>query len=292
VRVVHLSTSSGVRAEPAPLQRAIDRLIAFGFGFAIAAVLFQAMAHLTYVFLTDGRAGELNLDAEQGAFSWVSSGTTFCAAFVSFLLALFRPQRRARLFALAAIFALFSLDDAIELHERLGESATTNLFNLGKSFNYALWPVLFFPLLGLAFLLLWDVSRSSAGRGRRTLRVGMALLVVGVAAEAAASAWYVPGGEAETWPGALQIIVEESAELAGWILIVTALTVETCRALLLLPATANSARDAVGGIGDQSAPGAGASSASDTETTPTRAAGGRTAALKRSARGRRRARQR
>jgi hypothetical protein len=209
------------------------RVVRVGIGIAVILVVFQTAAHLTYAFVSDGRWGELNLDAEYGTFSWISSGTTFAAGFVALLLALFDPRRARRYLLLAAMLAFFSLDDAVELHERLGEAAIARLVDLDRgSFNHIFWPILFFPLLALAFLLLWDVSRYAGGQVRALLRAGMTLLVVGVAAEALASAWYLPGGDPDTWPGAVQIMIEENAELAGWIVIVTALTAEACRELL------------------------------------------------------------
>jgi hypothetical protein len=219
-----------------------DGLTTLGIRIAIAVVVFQSAAHLTYVFLTDGRANQFNLDAEQNAFSWASSGTTFCAAFLVFLLGLLATQKRMRFFVLSGIIALFSLDDALALHEELG-SSVKHALGLPDGLGH-LWPVFFFPVLAISFLLLWDLARSTTGRVRAVLQGGIALLVLGVVSEASVSAWYVRGGEAETWPGALQIVLEEGAELAGWILIVTGLVATACASLLRIGAAGGLSRGA------------------------------------------------
>lgn len=208
----------------------VDRVISVGIVLAIVAAGWIAVSQFTYVFVFDGAAGPLNADAENNAFSWAGSVVTFTGAFVSFLLGNVHAQQAGRFFVLSGTLALFSLDDALQLHEDAG-TRVANALDIDDSYVHGLWPALFFPLLVFAFLLLWRVAAALPERAALTLRAGLALLVLGVAAEALASLWYGSGKTAETFVGAFQIAVEEGAELAGWILIVAGLTASACRAI-------------------------------------------------------------
>jgi hypothetical protein len=199
-----------------------------GITLAVAAFSIVLMSHLAYSFVFDRGVGFLNVEAENSSFSWASSVATFAAGFAALLTAL-GGHRPRRYLALGGILAWFSFDDSVQVHERLGEWATTNVFAARDDYAHALWLVVFFPLLGAAFLLLWQVSRELPSRGRFVLRLGLVGLVVGIAAEAATAALYtVVGKGAESVLGALEIAVEEGSELAGWILIATALSVGLC----------------------------------------------------------------
>jgi hypothetical protein len=203
----------------------IDRLVTVGIALAATAFSVVLISHLAYSFVFDRGVGFLNVEAENSSFSWASSVVTFFAGFAALLAAL-GGHRPRRYLALGIILAWFSFDDSVQVHERLGEWATTNVFSAQDDYAHALWLVVFFPLLGLAFLLLWQVSRELPSRGRFVLRAGLAGLVVGIGAEAATAALYIVLGQgAETVLGALEIAVEEGSELAGWILIATGLSV-------------------------------------------------------------------
>jgi MFS family permease len=215
-----------------------ERVLRFGIGLAIAGVAVQTVAHLSYALVFDYDVPQLNLDAEQNVFSWASTVTTFAAATGALLLAVLGTHSR-RYFFLAAALAMFSLDDSVELHERLGESATEGPLGLSEDVAHAVWPLVFFPALALVFVLLALTWRESTGQIRSTLGFGLVLLVMGIGVEALQGAWYGTGREAESLLGALQITVEESAELAGWILIATGLLTTACVTLLRLGARGN-----------------------------------------------------
>lgn len=202
----------------------VDRFVRAG--IAIAAVSFAVIAicQFAFVFVFDGETVFLNADAEDSSFSWASSVVTFSAGVVAFLIALDGHLPR-RYFALAALLAWFSFDDSVQMHERIGEWVTEDVFLAREAYSHAVWVVVFLPLLAAAFLLLWRVGEELPARARTVLRAGLACLVVGLVAEAAAAAWYGAGETAETFFGATQIAVEEGAELAGWILIATGLSV-------------------------------------------------------------------
>jgi hypothetical protein len=212
-----------------------ERLVRLGFGLAIAGVGVQVAAHLSYALLFDYDVPQLNLDAEANVFSWASTVATFAAATAALLLAV-AGTRRLRYFFLAGALALFSLDDAVEIHERLGERVTQGTLGLPETVAHSIWPLVFFPILALAFTSLALAYRESAGRIRSTLGLGLVLLVTGIGVEAVQAAWYGTGEGAESVPGALLITLEESAELAGWILVATGLLAIACTTLVRLGA--------------------------------------------------------
>jgi hypothetical protein len=189
---------------------------------ALVAVAVQSAAHFAYVYAFDAEVGQLNIDAEANTWAWISSSVVFAAAVLAVLLALADPGRAFVFLLLAAVLVLFSLDDAVSAHEELGEAITERV-GLAEEWVHATWPLIFFPLIGFAFLILWKVSREAPRQVRALVRTGLALLVLAVAAEIVAAAWYVPGNDAETFVGALQITVEEGSELGGWILVATGL---------------------------------------------------------------------
>lgn len=197
--------------------------MSIGIVLAAAAAAFVVVSQFAYVFAFDAEVGALNADAENNTFSWMSSSVTFVGGFVALLLSVVDTRRNAFLL-LAAVLTFFSLDDTLQLHEDVGTRVADGL-SLERGLVHGVWPVIFFPLLAFAFILIWRVSGQLADRTQRVLRLGLALLVVGVLAEGAASAWYGSGEDAENFVGALEIGVEEGAELAGWILVVTGLTV-------------------------------------------------------------------
>jgi hypothetical protein len=200
--------------EPRPAPTVVDRIVRWGVGLAVAGAAVQCTAHLLFHALGSDN-GVLNSDAEDNVWAWASSAATFAAAFAALLLAAAEPARARGRLLLAGLLALFSLDDAVQLHEDYGEEFTQDVLGLSEVASHAVWPALFFPALALAVVLL---AREARRAGGRLILVGIGLLAAGVGLEATA---YLL--ESETWPGALEIALEESAELAGWILIATGL---------------------------------------------------------------------
>lgn len=208
----------------------VDRIVTVGLLLAALAFAWVTVSQFSYVFVFDADVGALNADAENNAFSWASSVVTFTGAFVSFLLATVLVEQRGRFLVLAGTLALFSFDDALQLHEDAG-TRVADALGIDDSYVHGLWPLIFFPLLAFAFLLLWRVAAGLPERASNALRIGLGLLVVGVAAEALASFWYASGETAETFGGAFEIALEEGAELAGWVLVAAGLTAAVCRAI-------------------------------------------------------------
>jgi hypothetical protein len=196
-----------------------ERLASLGARFALVAVVVQTATHLINVLLFGSRWEKLNADVELGVFSWASSSATIAAAFAAAVLAIV-TRAGLRLWALVLVLAYFSLDDAVVIHERVGDSWATALGL--EDPRRLLWVGGLAPLLACAFLLTWAVVRESTGVIRRVLIIGLASLVTAVLAEIVA-ANLVAAGWARTLPHTLEVVVEEGAELGGWILIASGL---------------------------------------------------------------------
>jgi hypothetical protein len=197
-------------------------MVRWGVAAAVVAVVAQSAAHLAYVFLFDADVPQLNIDAEANTWAWMSSSVMFGAGLMALLNALADRARTLVLLALAAVLVFFSLDDAVSAHEELGGTIARRL-GLSEEWADVAWPAIFLPLFGLAFVTIWQVSRESPPNVRAVLRTGLGLLVSAVVTGLVSTPWYEPGVWAETSAGAFFIVVEEGAELGGWILVGTGL---------------------------------------------------------------------
>jgi hypothetical protein len=215
-----------------------DWLCSAGIALAAVGVAVQTASHLFQAFVAQS-AWYLSADRDDNAFAWASSVATFAAAFAA--LCLYGLVGRRRLLVLAILLALFSLDDIATAHERLalhGESA----LDLAMFSRRYLWIVLFLPPLALGLALLLSVAREAPPRPRRLLLGGLVLLGVGVATEALTYLTFSAGEVEGTTLDAFEVVVEEGAELAGWILVAAALTAYFCSTLLAVGASPALAR--------------------------------------------------
>jgi hypothetical protein len=206
-------------ADPPGTRDARDRVVAAGLVIAVAAVAAQTVLHLLNAAFLD--SPELDANAEENVFTWASSATIFGAAFAASLRAFAVPSVRARFFTLAAIFAFFSLDEAVSVHERVALHVV-DLLDLPSEADSVVWPVVYLPLLITASILLLRVARSNSARAGRLLLVGLGLLALAVVAEEATAPWST-SERAAGWGHAIEGAFEEGAELGGWILIATGL---------------------------------------------------------------------
>lgn len=188
---------------------------------AVASALALAATNVVNNRVLTSPLYNLNPDLEMTPWSWASSSLTFGAAMAVLATVLVGAAPR-RLLALAGILAYFSLDDAIEIHER----AARWLVSVGvpDGIDGTVWPALFLPLFAGAFLLLLDIGSSAPAGARRMIVVGLGLLIFAVASEAVWGLWYASGGgDAQSWPNTIEVALEEGAELAAWMLICAAL---------------------------------------------------------------------
>lgn len=196
-----------------------ERILAAALWIAIAAVALQTLVDAVAVWALDRRYEVLLADSDESVFAWASVSATFAAAAGAFLLSLAAPERRHLLWFVAAVAAFLSLDDFIRIHERLGDLADRAESLEAWEPGRLLWPVIFFPLLAGLFLALWSLARRLAVGPRRSIRVGLALLALAVLLEVASAGILRAGYDRGTVPYELEVIAEEGAELAGWILV-------------------------------------------------------------------------
>ncbi len=218
-------TKAGSPPEAAPQKvgRRADRLVEVGVTIAVATVTAQSAAHLLGVHVYDDRFFHMNADDEHGLPAWLGASATFAAAFGVLMLALLRATIDRKLIALACLLAFFSLDDAVAIHERIGEKVA-GAFGYGDIAERLAWPAVFLPLFLAGLVLLVYVGRQLPVRLERLLHWGVGLLALALAAEAVSSVLYAfLDVERGSWPDSLEVIVEEGAELGAWMLIATAL---------------------------------------------------------------------
>lgn len=212
-----------VRDEAIEADRLIDRILRLGVVVAVVAVVIQITSQLVNYFVFDGEIWNLNLDGEGNVFAWASSVTQFAAAFCCGLLVLEGWWSRRRLVALMLILAFFSLDDIVQLHERLTLSFIGDALGIERAYSRVVWPLLFFPLLGAAFVLLWRLAERAPRQATPLVRIGLAMLVLAVGAEAFSTLLHVGEDGYGTLQDTLLVAFEETLELGAWVVITAAL---------------------------------------------------------------------
>jgi hypothetical protein len=207
------------------MDHALERLLTIGLVLAATGAVFQVAAHLINVFVLGGDVWSLDAEAEGNAWAWASSVATFTCAFVAAVLAVVARTKAGRLWFLAVAVAFLSLDDLVTIHESVGTAVRKHVFDLPSGWGRVTWPAIFVPLLAAVFLLLWRLGSQAGGRAGLWIKGGLTLLVFAVGLEVLTAPFYIEGGSTHSVPGAIEAAVEEAAELAGWILIATGLTV-------------------------------------------------------------------
>ncbi|HSK17476.1 MAG TPA: hypothetical protein VK915_15075 [Gaiellaceae bacterium] len=200
------------------------RILDWAVALAVAGVLVQTAVNLVNLWAFDRRFEVLQADSDAGAFAWASIAATFAAALGALLLSLVWAERRRLLWLVAAGCAFLSFDDHMRIHERLGDLADRAEGLAAWEPARLLWPVVFFPLLAGLFLALWWLARDlPPPRAGRYVRTGLALLAVAVALEVVSAGLIRAGHDRGSGLYELEVLLEEGAELAGWILIAGAL---------------------------------------------------------------------
>lgn len=201
-----------------------DRVLTFALWLAVAGAIVQTLVHFGNAWVwPHQRVLDVNLD--EGPFTWASTVATFAGAFAAVLAALARPERAWRWWTLAGLLAVLSLDDAALLHERVGRLGA-RVLGLPIEWDSVIWPVVFAPILLGTFLLLFSIAREVDPRSRRFILVGLVFLALAVVAELVSAPW---SGEDDNVVHTVEGAFEEALELAAWILIAAALTVGALR---------------------------------------------------------------
>jgi hypothetical protein len=197
----------------------VDRVVSLGFVAAAVAVAVQTVAHLTNAFFLDYEIRNMDADADGNALSWLTSVAIFTAALGAFLLSSFPSVPTRRFIALGTVFVFFSLDEVAAIHEQLA-TVSVHRLDVATSVGRVLWPILYLPLLVFVVISLWRLAASAPARIRRAILLGLALLAVGVVAEAMSTLSSSEGSRPLI--DDLEVAAEEGAELGGWIFVATA----------------------------------------------------------------------
>jgi hypothetical protein len=209
-----------------------ERLLRIGLWLTVAAVAFQTVAQLSNEFLLDDRVQGLDADVEANVFTWASSVATFAVAVAAFLHAFVFSTGRREFGALAALGVWFSLDDAIQLHERAALELGEDVLGLPDYVAVRLWLLLYLPLLLVAGALLWTIAQQVWEPAGETVRLGFYLLAASVPVEIAGAGTRWLDEEGTSVPEDLRIALEEGLELGGWLLAAVGLTTAVVVALM------------------------------------------------------------
>jgi hypothetical protein len=200
-----------------------DRILSGALILAVVGVAVQTLVDSLDVWALDRRVELLLADSDVGIFAWASVAATFAAALGALLLATAGTRDRKLLCFVAGAVAFLSLDDQVRLHERAGDLAdraeSLALWEPAR----LLWPLIWLPLLGAAFVGLWRVAGRLPRRPGGTVVLGLVLLAAAVALEVLSSVVIRSGSGRGSALYELEVLLEEGAELAGWILIAGAL---------------------------------------------------------------------
>jgi hypothetical protein len=199
------------------------RVLQIGMALAVTGVVVQTTADLVNFWALDLSIEALKADSDASAFTWASTVATFTAAVGALLLALLGHERSGIFFFLAAVTAFLSFDDMLTVHERAG--ALVDRLGDPPEFDARrlLWVAIFSPLLAGLLWALWRVARESPPGPRRWLKLGAVLLVAAVMLELTSPALLALGYGGGSVPYEFEVVAEEGAELAGWILIASGL---------------------------------------------------------------------
>jgi hypothetical protein len=196
----------------------------------VVMVVLQCLLHLLDAAVFDLRIDRLDADNDRSVWSWAGSAAELMAAVGAGLLVVVAPGRWKWLAFLTVVFTFFSMDDSVQVHERL--SHVLDAFPGGPPIpRRVVWPVLYAPLMLVTYVLTWRLSGAMAGRCRRAVRGGLVMLGLAVVLEFAVSTVIIKAGYGriahDTRVGSMlyeyEVIVEEALELAGWLLIAAAL---------------------------------------------------------------------
>jgi uncharacterized membrane protein len=200
-----------------------DRVLRAGVVLAVTGVAVQTAGHVVNLYVLDDRYSSLDVSAEHTAFAWASSVATFGAACAALLLAA-RPNTRSRrvMALLGVLLAFLSLDDFVEVHERLG-TWTEDALGLPEAIGPRIWLLIYLPVLATAALLLIWSARNAPPRAARYQAAGIGLLIAATLSEGVGVLTKLLEEHGLESPHRLRAALEEGLELGGWIVLAAGL---------------------------------------------------------------------
>lgn len=210
------------------------QLLRGGTIIAVSAVAFQMIAHLTNEFAFDDRVASLDADVEGGVFTWASSAAAFAVALTAVVYAVLPTRRRTAFLVLAVTAGFFSVDDSVQIHERIALRVGENILGLPDYAAVRLWLAFYLPLLVLSAALLWVLGRDVWPPAGRAIRVGLGILVASVPVEIAGLVTRPLDERGVEAPDTLRVAAEEGLELGGWLVAAAGMTAALTVALMTL----------------------------------------------------------
>lgn len=214
-------------------------LLTFGYVGAACAALVLLLAHFGNAFLLEGRFGwAFDANYEGTAMTWITviaCATTAVAALIGAVTT--QQQQRTSFAVLAAACGFLSLDDAIQVHERLA-GKLYKVMGVAQEWDSVIWPALYLPLLLITAWLIIRIARSGSRATLRGVLVGLSLLGAAVVAEVVSAPWSTGENIVHTIEGG----IEEALELAGWIVIAAGVMTAVLTQLLREAVPAGAAR--------------------------------------------------
>jgi len=196
-------------------------LLLSGATLAAASAAATIVSQIVNEFVLGSGQPQLDVDREWNIWAWVGSASILAAASVAFLSAVAIRAWAVRLGMLAAWFAFLSLDDIVEVHERIGIRLGTATGLIEGDESARLWVVVYLPAMAVSLVVLLKIRRElCSAPAQRVMHWGLLLIGLAVAAEVLGSVTRRIGGSG-AWPYDLTVAVEEAAETAGWILLAT-----------------------------------------------------------------------
>lgn len=200
--------------------------------FALAAAAGLLLAHVVGAFVLDGRIEMIDAAMEGNAPTWASSAAAAAAAAAAALLAIVAPNYRWSGVSAAAALAFLSLDESVEIHERLGDVVGRDLLGASEDLAGSLQLVFLLPVLLILFVVIVRIGWRERSRLRATsalLLGGLMVLAMSVGTEQVLGRLTNHIEEQGTdWPDVIRVGLEEAAELGGWLLLAAGLFALVC----------------------------------------------------------------
>ncbi len=202
-----------VQPERVGAAEAARRLLRCALVVCTLAVALLVVLHLLNALAWGRQFPALDADDDESVWSWASIATESVAAGVLGILTLASRRSPALTFC-TWVVCFLSLDDFIRIHEKIG--AEWSVFPHAAR---TLWPVLYLPLLATLFLLLWRVAQGFTSAEQVLVRAGLLALVVAVGLESLTPLLFAVGQGHGSVGYEVEVAVEESLELGGWVVI-------------------------------------------------------------------------
>jgi hypothetical protein len=209
-----------------PTSEIVGRIVRVTLVLTVVSSVLLTITHLVDVLGLGGRIHSLDADRDGGLWTWASVAAQAAGAALLALLAVTSLRWRAFAWCSAAL-AFLSLDDSLVIHEKLG--AALSFFPHGSRLA---WPLVYLPLLAALTIALWRMAEAQDGRWMRVLvRGGLCALVLAVVLEVGTLALFLVGQGDNSVGYEIEVAIEESLEMAGWIWIAGGLAVRVVQHL-------------------------------------------------------------